>query len=56
VEEISYVIIDQSSMEIHAFSTNGRQVTITYKKYDEFLYGISKCEKWLPHGRILSKV
>jgi len=55
VEQVSYVIIDQSSMVISAFSTSGKQVNITYNTQVEFLQGMVKCTAWLPTERILSK-
>lgn len=53
VEQISYVIIDQSAMVIHAFSTDGKQVNLQYSNQESLREGIDKCERWLPRENIL---
>jgi hypothetical protein len=56
LEDIAHVIIDQSSMVIHAFSTTGRQVNINYTNPLELHRGIQRCTAWLPSERILMKM
>jgi len=55
VEEISYVIVDESIFVIYAFSTLGRQLNIQYHTYPEFLHGRSRCSSWLPPNKIIIK-
>jgi hypothetical protein len=55
VENVSYVIVDQGAMVIHAFSTNGRQVNLQFDDFYSFTVAIHKCAKWLPSGKILTK-
>lgn len=56
MEEISYVIIDESILMICAFSSFGRQLNIQYNNYPEFLHGKSRCSSWLPRNKILKKL
>ena len=55
MENVSYVIVDQGAMVIHAFSTNGRQVNLQFDNFYSFTVAIHKCAKWLPSGKILTK-
>jgi hypothetical protein len=55
LENVSYVIVDQGAMVIHAFSTNGRQVNLQFDDFYSFTVALHKCGRWLPAGKILTK-
>lgn len=56
MEQISYVIVDQSSLIISAFSTTGKQVNLQFTNDYELVIAVQRCAAWLPNNRILMTI